>query len=46
MITEDHLCLLFDICEQCQEKVMSGQSHDQCFFILDETVDISSKKKN
>lgn len=44
MITEDHLCLLFNICEQCQEKVMSGQPHDQCFFILDGTVDISRKK--
>lgn len=32
MITEDHLCLLFNICEQCQEKVMSGQSHDLAAF--------------
>lgn len=28
MITEDHLHLLLNIYEQCQEKVMSGQSHN------------------
>lgn len=32
MITEDHLCLLFNISEQCQEKVMSGQSHNLAAF--------------
>lgn len=28
MITGDHLHLLLNIYEQCQEKVVSGQSHD------------------
>lgn len=45
MITEDHLCLLFNICEQCQEKVMSGQSHDLAAFPHWRTLQTLPEKK-